>query len=402
MERDVRNGMTHLFIPGPTNVPEAVRQAMNIPTEDHRAPGFPALTLPLFGDLKRIFANPSGRVFLYPSSGSGAWEAAITNTLNRGDRVLMSRFGQFSHLWADMAERLGLDVVCVDVEWGEGVPVDRYQLCLEKDPSIKAVFVTHNETATGVTSDVAAVRRAMDSAGSDALLFADGVSSVASIDFRQEAWGVDLAVTGSQKGLMLPPGLSVLSVSPKALDAARRSTMERSYFSFADQIRANDSGYFPYTPPTQLLRGLRASLDLLFAEGLPNVFARHHRLAEGVRRGVAALGLDLCAAAPHWYSDTVSAIRVPVGVDGAEVCRIAYQRYRTSFGAGLGKVVGQVFRIGHLGDLNEVSCLTALAAAEMALADAGAAIELGAGVAAAQSYYRAAIAELAGELSGLS
>jgi alanine-glyoxylate transaminase / serine-glyoxylate transaminase / serine-pyruvate transaminase len=399
MERDVRSGMTHLFIPGPTNVPEAVRQAMNVPAEDHRAPDFPALTVPLFGDLKRLFDNQSGRVFLYPSSGTGAWEAAITNTLNRGDRVLMSRFGQFSQLWADMAERLGLDVVHADVEWGEGVPVDRYQACLEQDPSIKAVFVTHNETATGVTSDVAAVRRVMDSARSDALLFVDGVSSIGSIDFQQEAWGVDLAVTGSQKGMMLPPGLAMLSVSPKALDAARQSTMEHAYFSFADQIKANDAGYFPYTPPTQLLRGLRASLDLLFAEGLPNVFARHHRLAAGIRRGVAALGLDLCAAAPHWYSDTVSAIRVPVGVDGAEVCKIAYQRYRASFGGGLGKVAGKVFRIGHLGDLNEVSCLAALAAAEMALADAGAAIEPGAGVAAAQSYYRAAIAELAGELA---
>jgi alanine-glyoxylate transaminase / serine-glyoxylate transaminase / serine-pyruvate transaminase len=397
MERGVRSGMTHLFIPGPTNIPETVRQAMNVPAEDHRAPDFPALTLPLFSGLERVFGNLTGRVFLYPSSGTGAWEAAITNTLNRGDRVLMSRFGQFSQLWADMAERLGLDVVHADAEWGEGVPVDRFQACLEKDPSIRAVFVTHNETATGVTSDVEAVRDAMDSAGSDALLFVDGVSSVASIDFQQEAWGVDLAVTGSQKGLMLPPGLAVLSVSPKALDAARRSVMEHAYFSFADQIKANDLGYFPYTPPTPLLRGLRASLDLLFAEGLPNVFARHHRLAEGVRRGVAALGLDLCAAAPHWYSDTVSAIRVPAGVDGAEVCKIAYQRYRTSFGAGLGKVAGKVFRIGHLGDLNEVSCLAALAAAEMALADAGAAIEPGAGVAAAQSYYRAAIAEFAGE-----
>jgi alanine-glyoxylate transaminase/serine-glyoxylate transaminase/serine-pyruvate transaminase len=384
--------MTHLFIPGPTNVPDAVRRAMNVPMEDQRSADFPALTLPLFADLKRIFGNPSGRVFIYPSSGTGAWEAAITNTLSRGDRVLMSRFGQFSHLWVDMAERLRLDVVCIDVEWGEGVPVGRYQLCLEQDPSIKAVFVTHNETATGVTSDVAAVRQAMDAAGSDALLFVDGVSSIASIDFQQEAWGVDLAVTGSQKGLMLPAGLSMLSVSSKALDAAQRSTMERCYFSFADQIKTNNSGYFPYTPPTQLLHGLRASLDLLLEEGLANVFTRHRRLAEGVRQGVAALGLDLCATAPRWHSDTVSAIRVPAGVDGAEVCRIAYQRYRTSFGGGLGQVAGKVFRIGHLGDLNEVTCLTALASAEMALADAGAAVTLGAGVAAAQASYRAAAA----------
>jgi alanine-glyoxylate transaminase / serine-glyoxylate transaminase / serine-pyruvate transaminase len=388
----VTNGMTHLFIPGPTNVPDAVRKAMNVPMEDHRAADFPALTLPLLADLKRLFANDSGRVFIYPSSGTGAWEAAISNTLSRGDRVLMSRFGHFSALWADMARRLGLDVACADAAWGTGVPVADYRWRLANDPGIKAVFVTHNETATGVTSDIAGVRQAMDKVGSPALLFVDGVSSIASIDFQQEAWGVDLAVTGSQKGLMLPPGLAMLSVSAKALEAAAHATMERCYFSFADQIKANDAGYFPYTPPVQLLHGLRAALDLLFAEGLPNVFARHHRLAEGVRRGVAALGLRLCAAAPAWYSDTVSAVCVPGGVDGAEVCRIAYQRYRTSFGGGLGQVAGKVFRIGHLGDLNEVSCLSALASAELALADAGALIELGKGVAAAQAYYSEALA----------
>jgi alanine-glyoxylate transaminase / serine-glyoxylate transaminase / serine-pyruvate transaminase len=362
--------------------------AMNVPMEDHRAADFPGLTLPLFADLKRVFANNSGRVFIYPSSGTGAWEAAISNTLSRGDRVLMSRFGQFSCLWAGMAERLGLDVVCADAEWGTGVPVAAYRQRLTDDPGIKAVFATHNETATGVTSDIQAIRQAMDEADSAALLFVDGVSSIASIDFQQEVWGVDLAVAGSQKGLMLPPGLAMLSVSPKALEAAAHATMERCYFSFSDQIKANDAGYFPYTPPVQLLHGLRAALDLLFGEGLPNVFARHHRLAEGVRRGVAALGLQLCAAAPAWHSDTVSAIRVPAGLDSAEVCRIAYQRYRTAFGAGLGQVAGKVFRIGHLGDLNEVSCLSALAAAEMALADAGAAVELGAGVVAAEGYYR--------------
>jgi alanine-glyoxylate transaminase/serine-glyoxylate transaminase/serine-pyruvate transaminase len=368
--------------------------------QDHRAPTFPDLTLPLFADLKKIFQTRTGRVFLYPSSGTGAWEAAISNTLNRGDRVLMSRFGQFSHLWVDMAQRLGLDVVCLDVEWGTGVPVEDYRHHLEADPSIKAVFATHNETTTGVTSDIPAVRRAMDAAGSDALLFVDGVSSIASIDFQQDAWGVDLAVAGSQKGLMLPPGLAVLGVSQKALAASERSTMERCYFSFADMISTNDVGYFPYTPPIPLLHGLRAAIDMLLEEGLSNVFERHFRLAEGVRRGVHALGLELCAAAPHWYSDTVSTIRVPQGVDGAEVCRIAFHRYRTSFGAGLSQVAGKVFRIGHLGDLNEVSCLSALASAEMALADAGAAIEVGAGVAAAQAYYREVLAERH-EMAGL-
>lgn len=388
------NGITHLFVPGPTNIPEPVRRAMNVPMQDHRGPDFAELTLPLFADLKTIFANSAGRVFIYPSSGTGAWEAAISNTLNRGDRVLMSRFGQFSHLWVDLAQRLGLDVVCLDIEWGAGVPLDDYQRHLAEDKTIKAVFATHNETATGVTSDIPGVRRVMDATGSPALLFVDAVSSLASLPFQQDDWGVDLAVSGSQKGLMLPPGLSILGVSVKALEAARSSTMERCYFSFEDMLKSNDVGFFPYTPPTQLLHGLRASIDLLFAEGLPQVFDRHHRLAEGVRRGVDALGLSLCAVAPQWHSDTVSAIWVPDGVDGAEVCRIGFYRYRTSFGAGLSQLAGKAFRIGHLGDLNEVMCLGALAAAEMSLADAGAKIELGAGVAAAQAYYREATAAL--------
>ncbi|MGH3753940.1 MAG: pyridoxal-phosphate-dependent aminotransferase family protein [Pseudonocardiaceae bacterium] len=392
------SGPVHLFIPGPTNVPDAVRRAMNVPMQDHRAPDFPELTLPLFADLKKVFGNETGRVFLYPSSGTGAWEAAISNTLNRGDRVLMSRFGQFSQLWASMAERLGLDVSCVDREWGEGVPLEDYARHLTEDKAIKGVFACHNETATGVTSDIAGVRRVMDAAGSDALLFVDAVSSLASIPFEQEAWGVDLAVTGSQKGFMLPAGISMLGVSAKALEANKSATMQCCYFSFADMLTFNDLGYFPYTPPTPLLHGLRCSLDLLFDEGLAQVFARHHRLAEGVRRGVDAWGLSLCALSPQWYSDTVTAIRTPEGVDSAEVCRIGFHRYRTSFGGGLSKVAGKVFRIGHLGDLNEVMCLAALASAEMSLADAGAKVEPGAGVAAAQEYYRAAA--LAAEEAG--
>ncbi|MGH3852177.1 MAG: pyridoxal-phosphate-dependent aminotransferase family protein [Pseudonocardiaceae bacterium] len=390
-------GPLHLFIPGPTNVPDAVRRAMNVPMQDHRAPDFPELTLPLFADLKKVFANETGRVFMYPSSGSGAWEAAISNTLNRGDRVLMSSFGQFSQLWANMAQRLGLDVICVDRPWGEGVPLEDYARHLSEDKTIRGVFACHNETATGVTSDIAALRRVMDEAGSDALLFVDAVSSLASIPFEQRAWGVDLAVTGSQKGLMLPPGLSMLGVSAKALEAHKSSTMPRCYFSFEDMITTNDLGYFPYTPPTPMLHGLRCSLDLLFAEGLARVFQRHHRLAEGIRRGVGALGLSLCALEPRWYSDTVTAVRTPEGVDSAEVCRIGFHRYRTSFGGGLSKVAGVVFRLGHLGDLNEVMCLGALASAEMSLADAGAKVELGAGVAAAQEYYRSAIAALEGD-----
>ena len=391
------NGPVHLYVPGPTNVPDAVRRAMNVPQQDHRAPDFPELTLPLFADLKKVFANETGRVFMYPSSGTGAWEAAISNTLNRGDRVLMSRFGQFSHLWAEMARRLGLDVICVDREWGEGVPLEDYARHLTEDKAIKGVFACHNETATGVTSDIAGVRRVMDEAGSDALLFVDAVSSLASIPFEQQAWGVDLAVAGSQKGLMMPAGMSMLGVSTKALEAHKSSKMERCYFSFEDMLKTNDLGYFPYTPSVPMLHGLRCALGLLFAEGLPQVFARHHRLAEGVRRGVDALGLSLCALRPQWHSDTVTAIRTPEGVDAAEVCRIGFHRYRTSFGAGLTKVAGKVFRIGHIGDLNEVMCLAALASAEMSLADAGAKVELGAGVAAAQDYYRSATAALESE-----
>ncbi|TPK66864.1 aminotransferase class V-fold PLP-dependent enzyme [Mesorhizobium sp. B2-4-15] len=384
-------GFTHLFIPGPTNIPEQVRQAMNLPMEDMRAASFPDLTLPLFGDIKRVFKNETGRVFIYPSSGTGAWEAAMTNVLSPGDRVLMSRFGQFSHLWVDMAERLGFEVDVIDCEWGTGVPLELYaeRLKADKTHRIKAVFCTQNETATGVTSDVAGCRAALDDANHPALLFVDGVSSIGSIDFRQEEWGVDCAVSGSQKGFMLPAGLGFLSVSKKALIASRTATHRRCFFSFEDMIRANDAGYFPYTPATQLLRGLRASLDLIEDEGLDAIFARHHRLAEGVRKAVDAWGLKLCAKAPKWHSDTVSAILVPEGIDSGDVVKRAYGTYQTSLGGGLNKVFGKVFRIGHLGWLNEVMVLASLSAAEMALLDCGVRLAPGSGVGAAIQHFRA-------------
>ncbi|BCG79887.1 aminotransferase class V-fold PLP-dependent enzyme [Mesorhizobium sp. 113-3-3] len=387
-------GFTHLFIPGPTNIPEQVRQAMNLPMEDMRAASFPDLTLPLFQDIKRVFKNETGRVFIYPSSGTGAWEAAMTNVLSPGDRVLMSRFGQFSHLWVDMAERLGLEVDVIDCEWGTGVPLELYAERLKADKAhrIKAVFCTQNETATGVTSDVAGCRAALDDANHPALLFVDGVSSIGSIDFRQEEWGVDCAVSGSQKGFMLPAGLGFLSVSKKALVASRTSTHRRCFFSFEDMIRANDAGYFPYTPATQLLRGLRASLDLIAEEGLDNIFARHHRLAEGVRKAVDAWGLKLCAKAPKWHSDTVSAILVPEGIDSGDIVKRAYRTYQTSLGGGLNKVMGKVFRIGHLGWLNEVMVLSSLSAAEMALLDCGVRLSPGSGVGAAIQHFRASAA----------
>jgi alanine-glyoxylate transaminase/serine-glyoxylate transaminase/serine-pyruvate transaminase len=385
------NGNTHLFIPGPTNVPEEVRRAMNLPMEDMRAPDFGDFILPLLADLKKVFRTDTGRVFVFPGSGTGAWEAAITNTLNSGDRVLMSRFGQFSMLWMDMVERLGLDVEVIDVEWGKGVPVEDYaaRLAADKTHEIKAVFATHNETATGVTSNVAAIRTALDAAGHPALLFVDGVSSIGSIEFEMEAWGVDLAVAGSQKGFMLPAGLGLLAVSEKALAAHERAKMPRCYFSFSDMIRLNDTGYFPYTPPTQLLRGLRVSLDMLLGAGLESVWERHHRLASGVRAAVAEWqGCRLVADAPEWHSDTVSAIYAPEGIDARQVIETAYHKYQTSLGSGLAKLAGRAFRIGHLGSLNPVMLCGALSAAEMALRDAGAAISPGQGVAAAQEVFR--------------
>ncbi len=384
-------GTTALFIPGPTNVPHAIRQAIDVAMEDQRAPDLPDFTLPLFADLRQIFKTDRGQVFLFPSSGTGGWEAAITNTLSPGDKVLAAVFGQFSHLWVDLCQRHGIEVDAVEVEWGEGVPVETFaeRLAADTDHEIKAVLVCHNETATGVTSDVAGVRAALDAAVHPAMLFVDGVSSIASIDFRMDEWGVDVAVSGSQKGFMLPAGLAILCASDKALEARKSARCPRCYFDFEDMIRTNCDGFFPYTPPMSLIRGLRASVDMLLAEGLDNVFARHHRLAEGVRRAVDAWGLALCAKDPKWYSDTVSAICVPDGFDGNAVARLAYLRYGLSLGLGLSKVAGKLFRIGHLGDLNELMVLSGLAGAEMAMRDLGIEVAPGSGVAAAQEYYRA-------------
>ncbi len=393
----MRAGNNGLFVPGPTNLPPQLRRAMDRPLEDHRSPDFPNLTLGLFEDLKRVFKLDRGRVFIFPGSGTGGWEAAITNTLSPGDTVLASVFGQFSHLWVDLCQRQGLNVQVIETPWGEGAPVEQYAEHLAADTAhkIKAVLVCHNETTTGVTSDVAAVRAAMDAANHPALLMVDGVSSIASIDFRMSEWGVDLAVSGSQKGFMLPTGLALVGASEKALEASRTATCPRCFFDFADMIKANQDGYFPYTPATTLLHGLRASIDLLFAEGLDNVFKRHNRLAEGVRRAVAAWGLTLCATAPKWYSDTVSAVCVPEGFNGNDVVSVAYARYNLSLGVGLNKVAGRLFRIGHLGWLNELMCLQALAGTEMAMRDIGIRITAGSGVGAAEEHYRQTAAPVA-------
>ena len=382
----------HLFIPGPTNVPDVVRRAMDIPMEDMRSPEFPKFTMPIFEDLKKVFKMKDGRVFIYPSSGTGAWEAAITNTLAVGDKVLMSSFGQFSLLWVDMAQRLGLKVVHCDEEWGTGVPLEKYADILAKDThhEIKAVFATHNETATGVSSDIAGVRKALDAARHPALLMVDGVSSVGSLDMRMGEWGVDCCVSGSQKGFMLPTGLGILAVSQKALDANKtlNGRMNRCFFSFEDMIKTNDLGYFPYTPATQLIRGLRASLNLIEHEGIDNIIARHHRMGSAVRAAVDAWGLKLCAKEPKWHSDTVSAIVVPEGVDAVNVLKTAYYRYNTSLGTGLNKLAGKVFRIGHLGALDEYMIGGVLFAVEMALLDNGVKFKAGSGAGAAADYFR--------------
>jgi alanine-glyoxylate transaminase / serine-glyoxylate transaminase / serine-pyruvate transaminase len=384
-------GRNFLFVPGPTNVPERVLRAMAVTMEDHRSSKVPDLTRSVLEELKGVFKTKTGTPLIFPATGTGGWEAALTNTLSPGDRVLASRFGQFTHLWIDMVERLGLRVEVVECEWGEGVPVERYHeiLAADKAHKIKAVLATHNETATGVTSDIAAVRQAMDAAKHPALLLVDAVSSLASIDFRMDEWGVDICVTGSQKGLMLPAGLGIVCASEKALAARESAKMPRCFFDFGDMIRANATGYFPYTPSLPMLYGLRESLAVIKEEGLENIFHRHAYLASGVRAAVLeGWKLALCAKAPKWYSDTVSAILVPEGINGAQVIDVAFRRYNLALGAGLARVAGKLFRIGHLGDLNELMLLGALAGTEMAMLDVGIRIEPGSGVAAAQRYWR--------------
>ena len=383
-------GRNFLFVPGPTNVPDRVLRAMHRAMEDHRSSDFPELAAPVLEDLKKIFKTTSGQAFLFPASGTGAWEASLSNTLSPGDKVLAARFGMFSHLWIDMAQRLGLQVEILDAEWGEGAPIERYAEALARDTNhqIKAVLFTHNETATGVTSDVAGIRRALNDARHPALLMVDGVSSIASIDFRMDEWGVDLAVTGSQKGFMLPAGLGIVCASQKALGQYEQAKLPRVFFDFADMRKANATGYFPYTPSLPMLYGLRESVAMLLEEGLEDVFARHHRLAEGTRLAVKAWGLELCARAPKWNSDTVTAIMVPPGINGAEVIDVAYRRYNLALGAGLARMAGKLYRIGHLGDLNELMLLGGIAGAEMAMRDVGIKVTPGSGVAAAQEYWR--------------
>jgi alanine-glyoxylate transaminase/serine-glyoxylate transaminase/serine-pyruvate transaminase len=384
-------GTAHLFIPGPTQIPEDVRRAMMVPMQDHRAPAFGDLLRSILSGLAPVYGTREARIALIPGSGSAAWEAAITNLLSPGDHVLMARHGLFSTLWAEMAERMGLIVDLIDAPWGAACPVAEFGRRLGRDRhgEIKAVFVTHNETSTGVTSDVAAVRRELDAAFHDALLFVDGVSSIGSMPFEMDAWGVDAAVTGSQKGLMSPAGLGILALSPRAIVAMEGARGLRSFLDLRAILAAHDGGSFPHTPPAPVLHGLRAALDRIATEGLPQVFARHRRLAAATRAGVAAWGLQTVAQ-PSVASDTVTAIRTPDGIDAREVIATARTRYNTYLGGGLGPLAGRAFRIGHLGDLNEGSILTALGVAELALRHAGVPVTFGAGVAAAQGIFAGA------------
>ncbi len=380
-------GRNFLYIPGPTNVPRRIQNAINVEQEDMRALDLPEFTKPLYADMKKVFKTENGRVFIFPSSGTGAWESAITNTLKPGSKVLASRFGQFSHLFIDCAQRLGMEVIEVDCEWGVGTPADKFAevLAEDKNHEIKAVFATHNETATGVMSDIKAVRDSIDSCDHPALYFVDTVSGVGSLDFRMDEWGVDLAISGSQKGFMLPTGLGIVCASEKALEANKSAECPRCFFAWEDQIATNDLGFFPYTPPMNLLRGLRESLNMLFEEGLDNVFARHTRFATATRAAVKAWGMSTIAQ-DGWQSDTVTAVRTPEGFDGNEVARHAYRRYNLAISITIGQVMGQGFRIGHMGDMNELMLMIPLSGAEMSMKDLGYPIELGSGVAAAQEY----------------
>ena len=384
-----------VFIPGPTNIPEAIRKACDVPTMDHRSPAFARMFKPAIAGVKRVLGTEAGQVFVFPSTGTGGWEAAITNTLSPGDTVLAARFGMFSHRWIDMCQRHGLNVQVIETPWGQGAPIAAIEAALAADAShrIKAVLATHNETATGVRSDIAALRGALDKTGHPALLYVDGVSSIGSMPFEMDGWGVDLAIAGSQKGFMLPAGLAILGASPKALAAMETAQLPRCFFDFRDMMKSYAAGGYPYTPSVGLIAGLAASIEMLEDEGLEQVYARHHRLAEGVRRAVAAWGMKPCAASPDLYSDTVTAVVVPQGCNGTALVQLAAEKYGVAFGVGLGEVAGKVFRIGHLGMLTDVMVLSGLATAEMCMADLGWPVTLGSGVAAAQEYYRTSAAQ---------
>ena len=363
-----KSGRHFLQIPGPTNVPERILRAMDRPTIDHRGPEFAELGLEVLHGLKRIFKTEQP-VAIYPASGTGAWEAALVNALSPGDKVLMVETGQFATLWRNLAERFGLNVVFLPGDWRSGVdPVQMGKfLSNDRHHEIKAVCIVHNETSTGVTSDIPAVRQVMDDAAHPALLMVDTISSLACMDYRHDEWGVDVSVSSSQKGLMLPPGLSFTAISQKALRAAESSRFAKSYWRWDEMLRANEKGFFPYTPATNLLYGLREAVAMLDEEGLDNVFARHGHHAEATRRAITAWSLELLCRNPHEYSNALSAVMLPDGLDADAFRKVALDNFDISLGSGLGKVAGRIFRIGHLGDFNDLTLMGTLSGVEMGL-----------------------------------
>ncbi len=367
-----RSGRHFLQIPGPTNVPDRVLRAIDCPTMDHRGPEFGHLGMEIIEDLRYVFQTQQP-VVIYPASGTGAWEAALVNTLSPGDRVLMVETGHFASLWRKMAVKFGVEVELIATDWRHGADPAAIEARLREDKAhaIKAVCVVHNETSTGVTSRIPLIRGALDAASHPALFMVDTISSLASIDYRHDEWGVDVTVAGSQKGLMLPPGLSFNAVSEKARRAGEKSKLPKSYWDWKEMIAANKTGYFPYTPATNLLYGLREAIQMLKDEGLHGVFARHARHAEATRRAVRAWGLEILCANPEEYSNTLTAVMMPAGHDADALRRTILDAYDMSLGTGLGRLAGKVFRIGHLGDFNDLSLAGTLAGVEMGLALAG-------------------------------
>lgn len=361
-------GRHFLQIPGPTPVPDRILRAMDMPTIDHRGPDFQKLGKRVLDGIKTVFKTASP-VIIYPASGTGAWEAALANVLSPGDRVLMFETGHFATLWKNMAGKLGLEAEFIASDWRTGADPQAIEARLREDKvhAIKAVCVVHNETSTGCVSPIAAIRRAMDAAKHPALLMVDTISSLASIDYRHDEWGVDVTVSGSQKGLMLPPGLSFNALSDKALAAAKASKMPKLFWSWEDQLPHNARGFFPYTPGTNLLYGLAEAIDMLHEEGLENVFARHDRHAEATRRAVTAWGLEILCRNLSDYSSSLTAVLLPEGLNADDFREVALNSFDISLGTGLGKMTGRVFRIGHLGDTNDLTILGALAGVEMAL-----------------------------------
>ncbi len=381
-----RAGRHFLQIPGPTNVPDRILRAMDRPTIDHRGPEFRELALRVLAGIRRIFRTEHP-VVIWPASGTGAWQAALVNTLSPGDRVLMYETGHFATLWCEMARELGLDPLFLEGDWRTPVDPERIERALREDRGarIRAVCIVHNETSTGVRSDVRAVREAIDRAGHPALFMVDTISSLASMPYEHDAWGVDVTVGGSQKGLMLPPGLSFNALGPRALEAHRRARLPRAYFDWSRMLEANARGFFPYTPATNLLFGLDEAIRMLEEEGLENVFARHARHGEATRRAVRAWGLELLCRDPAAFSDSLTAVLVPEGFDADAVRARILERFDLSLGNGLGRLAGRVFRIGHLGDFNDLMLIATLAGVEMGLAECGVPLA-GSGVGAAMAY----------------